>query len=298
MSINRKGIILSGGSGSRLYPATNAMSKQLLPVYDKPMIYYPISTLMLAGIREILIICTPEDINNFKRLLSDGSQWGLTFEYAIQKTPDGLAKALIIGEDFLNGSPSALILGDNIFYGQALVNKLKKANNSNDGATIFGYKVKDPQRFGVVDFDKNKKVISIEEKPVSPKSNYIVTGLYFYDKKAPEYSKQLRPSARGELEITDLNKLYLKNNQLSLENLGRNYKWIDTGTYSSLLKANELVKKIQIKQSIKIGCPEKVAFSNNWICKETLYKTAKTMIKNSYGQYLMELIKKSEIENN
>tara|TARA_B100000989_G_C19495920_1_gene452034 strand:- start:237 stop:1127 length:891 start_codon:yes stop_codon:yes gene_type:complete len=295
--MKRKGIILAGGSGTRLYPATKVVSKQLLPVFDKPMIYYAISTLMLANVREILVISTPQDTPLFKKLLDDGSQWGLQIEYVVQPSPDGLAQALILGESFLNGSPSALILGDNIFHGHSLHKKLERANSRNFGATIFAYHVQDPERYGVAEFNEVGKVTDIEEKPSSPKSNYAVTGLYFYDKHAPTYAKQIKPSPRGELEITDLNKIYLKKEQLSLERMSRGYAWLDTGTHESLLEAHQFVQTIEHRQGLKIACPEEIAFRKSWIDKEAVEIIAKSMIKNNYGQYLMKVIREVNNEN-
>ncbi len=295
--MKRKGIILAGGSGTRLYPATKVVSKQLLPVFDKPMIYYAISTLMLANVREILVISTPQDTPLFKKLLDDGSQWGLQIEYVVQPSPDGLAQALILGESFLNGSPSALILGDNIFHGHSLHKKLERANSRNYGATIFAYHVQDPERYGVAEFNEVGKVTDIEEKPSSPKSNYAVTGLYFYDKHAPTYAKQIKPSPRGELEITDLNKIYLKKEQLSLERMSRGYAWLDTGTHESLLEAHQFVQTIEHRQGLKIACPEEIAFRKSWIDKEAVEIIAKSMIKNNYGQYLMKIIREVNNEN-
>lgn len=295
--MKRKGIILAGGSGTRLYPATKVVSKQLLPVFDKPMIYYAISTLMLANVREILVISTPQDTPLFKKLLDDGSQWGLQIEYVVQPSPDGLAQALILGESFLNGSPSALILGDNIFHGHSLHKKLERANSRNFGATIFAYHVQDPERYGVAEFNEVGKVTDIEEKPSSPKSNYAVTGLYFYDKHAPTYAKQIKPSPRGELEITDLNKIYLKKEQLSLEKMSRGYAWLDTGTHESLLEAHQFVQTIEHRQGLKIACPEEIAFRKSWIDKEAVEIIAKSMIKNNYGQYLMKVIREVNNEN-
>lgn len=295
--MRRKGIILAGGYGSRLYPATKAISKQLLPVFDKPMIYYALSTLMLCDVREILIISTNQDIPLFKKLLNDGSQWGLQIKYTIQPSPDGLAQALILGESFLNGSPSALILGDNIFYGHSLQKKLEIANSRNTGATIFVYHVKDPERYGVAEFNKDGKVIGIEEKPRSPKSQYAVTGLYFYDKNAPTYARQIKPSSRGELEITDLNKIYLKKEQLFLEQMSRGYAWLDTGTHESLIEAHQFVQTIERRQGLKISCPEEIAFQKGWINEIELTELAKPMLKNSYGQYLMQVIKEAEYES-
>lgn len=285
-----KGIVLAGGSGTRLYPLTLVTSKQLLPVYDKPMIFYPLSVLMLAGIRDILIISTPQDLPNFKKLLGTGSDYGLNISYKEQPSPDGLAQAFILGEEFLNGDDCAMILGDNIFYGAGLVNALNMAAKQKEGATIFGYYVADPERFGVAEFDKNGKVLSLEEKPANPKSNYAVTGLYFYDNKVTDYAKSLKPSKRGELEITDLNNIYLKNNQLNVITLGRGYAWLDTGTVDSLNDAGEFVKAIQNRAGISIAVLEEIAFNNGWIDKELLQINAKKYGKSPYGIYLQKIV--------
>jgi len=295
--MKRKGIILAGGSGTRLYPATQVVSKQLLPVFDKPMIYYPLSTLMLSDVRDILIISTPRDTPRFKELLGTGQQWGLNIEYAVQPSPDGLAQALIIGEQFLDGSPSVLILGDNIFYGHSLHENLAAANTNKAGATVFAYHVHDPERYGVAEFNKAGKVISLEEKPTSPKSNYAVTGLYFYDEHAPTYAKQIEPSDRGEYEITDLNKIYLQQGQLNVEQMSRGYAWLDTGTHESLIEAHQFVQTIEHRQGLKIACPEEIAFRNHWIDQNQLEALAQPMLKNSYGKYLMQLIRELEHES-
>ena len=281
-----KGIILAGGSGTRLYPLTMVTSKQLLPIYDKPMIYYPLSTLMIAGIRDILIISTPQDLPNFERLLGDGSRYGINLSYKIQTSPDGLAQAFILGEEFIGNDSCAMILGDNIFHGNGLTKQLKKAVENEGRATVFGYYVEDPERFGVVEFDKDGKVISLEEKPENPKSNYAVTGLYFYDSKACEYAKSLKPSARGELEITDLNKIYLEEGRLDVITLGRGYGWLDTGTVDSLSEASEYIKVIETRQGLKISCLEEISYKNGWIDKETLLESANAYGKSPYGQHL------------
>ena len=290
--MTRKGIILAGGSGTRLHPLTRVVSKQLLPVYDKPMIYYPLTTLMYAGIREILIITTPHEQHMFQNLLGDGREWGLKLEYAVQPNPEGLAQALIIAEEFLDGGPSCLILGDNIFHGGGLRDVLNKAAASEQGATVFGYWVRDPERYGVVEFDNAFRALSLEEKPERPKSNYAVTGLYFYDARAPEFARNLNPSKRGELEITDLNRCYLEDGTLSVERLGRGYAWLDTGTHQSLQEASNFIETIENRQGLKIACPEEVALLQGWIDDEQVRRLAEPLLKSGYGRYLLDLLKR------
>lgn len=291
----KKGIILAGGSGTRLYPITQAVSKQLLPVYDKPMIYYPLATLMLAGIRDVLMINTPHEQALFQRLLGDGSQWGINIRYAMQSSPDGLAQAYIIGRDFVSRDPSCLVLGDNIFYGVGLTDRMRRAATRERGATVFGYWVRDPERYGVAEFDHDGKVVGLEEKPVDPKSHYAVTGLYFYDNRACDFAAELTPSPRGELEITDLNRCYLEDESLHLERLGRGYAWLDTGTHESLMEAGEYVQTIENRQGLKICCPEEIAFINGWIDAEQLLRLAAPLSKTGYGQYLQNLTKQGYV---
>ncbi len=287
--MNTKGIILAGGSGTRLYPITKGVSKQLLPIYDKPMIYYPLSVLMLAGIREVLIISTPDDIDGFKRLLADGQELGIDISYAVQPSPDGLAQAFIIGEEFIGDSNVCLVLGDNIFYGQGFTPLLRQAVNRQKGATVFGYQVKDPERFGVVAFDEDKRAISIEEKPTKPKSNYAVTGLYFYDNDVIEMAKQVKPSERGEVEITTVNQMYMERGDLNVELLGRGFAWLDTGTHESLLEAAQFVETIEKRQGYKVACLEEIALNNGWLTKQQVAEIGQSMSKNAYGQYLISL---------
>jgi len=291
ISNNRKGIILAGGSGTRLYPVTQAVSKQLMPVYDKPMVYYPLTTLMLAGIKDILLISTPHDTPRFTELLSDGSQWGLNIQYAVQPSPDGLAQAYVIGREFVGNNPSALVLGDNIFYGHELVHQLHAANDRSSGATVFAYHVNDPERYGVVDFDDSFKALSIEEKPPKPKSNYAVTGLYFYDNQVCDIASTMKPSPRGELEITDVNRKYLELGQLQVEIMGRGFAWLDTGTHDSLLDAAGFISTLQKRQGLMVSCPEEIAYRQGWISAEDVMKLAAPLKKNSYGQYLEKMLK-------
>ncbi|WP_349745222.1 glucose-1-phosphate thymidylyltransferase RfbA [Roseateles cavernae] len=287
---NRKGIILAGGSGTRLHPATLAMSKQLLPVYDKPMVYYPLSTLMLAGIRDILLISTPQDTPRFEALLGDGRRWGLNISYCVQPSPDGLAQAFILGKDFIDGAPSALVLGDNIYYGHDFQGLLSNATAQTSGASVFAYHVTDPERYGVVEFDAQQQALSIEEKPKAPKSNYAVTGLYFYDSQVCDIAAAIKPSPRGELEITDVNAQYLKQGQLQVEIMGRGYAWLDTGTHDSLLEAGQFIATLEKRQGLKVACPEEIAFRSGWITAEQLEALAKPLLKNGYGQYLQKLL--------
>jgi len=296
MSNTQKGIILAGGSGTRLHPITRAVSKQLLPVYDKPMIYYPLATLMLAGIREVLVINTPHEQAMFQRLLGDGSQWGLDIRYAVQPSPDGLAQAFTIGRDFVDGKPSCLVLGDNIFYGHGFTERLRRAAAREHGATVFGYWVRDPERYGVAEFDASGKVVGLEEKPTRPKSNYAVTGLYFYDGRVCDYAAALRPSPRGELEITDLNRCYLDDGSLHLEQLGRGFAWLDTGTHESLMEAGNYIETIENRQGLKVCCPEEIAYLNGWIDTEQLLALAAPLAKTGYGQYLQQLTRQGHVQ--
>jgi glucose-1-phosphate thymidylyltransferase len=291
----RKGIILAGGSGTRLYPITQPVSKQLLPVYDKPMIFYPLSMLMLAGIKDVLVINTPHEQALFQRLLGDGSQWGINIQYAVQPSPDGLAQAFVIGRDFIGNDPSCLVLGDNIFYGVGLTDRLKRADSREHGATVFGYWVRDPERYGVAEFDASGRVVGLEEKPSKPKSHYAVTGLYFYDSRVCDFAADLKPSPRGELEITDLNRLYLADGSLHLEQLGRGYAWLDTGTHESLMEAGNYIETIENRQGLKVCCPEEIAYINQWIDAEQVKRLATPLAKTGYGQYLLNLIEQGHV---
>lgn len=290
MTLTRKGLILAGGSGTRLYPATLAVSKQLMPVYDKPMIYYPLSTLMLAGIREVLIISTPQDTPRFEELLKDGSQWGMDFKYVVQQRPEGLAQAFVLGRSFIDNQPSTLILGDNIFYGHDLVRKLRAAASQTASSTVFAYHVPDPERYGVIEFDANFRALSIEEKPLRPKSRYAVTGLYFYDNQVCDMAASIRPSSRGELEITDINNRYLEQGQLNVEVMGRGFAWLDTGTHDSMLEASSFIATLQKRQGLQVACPEEIAFAQKWITAEQLHRLAQPLAKTAYGQYLLNLL--------